>query len=358
MRIAIDARELLGHRTGVGRYLHELLQAWSADRSAHDASITLCAPAPIDLTPYGGLHVSMAQANGAGVWWEQHVLPRLVEQAGADVLFAPGYTAPLWLATPSVVVLHDVSFAAHPEWFTWKEGARRRTIGRLAAERATQVIAVSAFSKREIQTHFGITPSKISVIHNGVTPMRPSSGGSTEPPTVLFVGSIFNRRHVPLLIEAVAELGRRGRRVRLDIIGDNRTTPHVDLSAHATAVGLRDVVIRNYVADDELRRAYAASRAFAFLSEYEGFGLTPLEALSADVPPVVLDTPFTREIYGDDAVYASQLTVPAVTDALTQALFDEGTRTGRPADSVPLGLGGARHHGRPAGGRGTEGVTR
>jgi glycosyltransferase involved in cell wall biosynthesis len=38
---------------------------------------------------------------------------------------------------------------------------------------------------------------------------------------------------------------------------------------------------------------------FAFLSEYEGFGFTPLEALGAGVPAVVADTPVAREIYGD-----------------------------------------------------------
>ena len=42
---------------------------------------------------------------------------------------------------------------------------------------------------------------------------------------------------------------------------------------------------------------------FAFPSEYEGFGLTPLEALARGVPPVVLDTPIAREIYGGAARY-------------------------------------------------------
>ena len=51
------------------------------------------------------------------------------------------------------------------------------------------------------------------------------------------------------------------------------------------------------------RRLYARASVFAFLSEYEGFGLTPLEALAAGVPPVVLDTPVAREVYGDAAVF-------------------------------------------------------
>jgi glycosyltransferase involved in cell wall biosynthesis len=42
---------------------------------------------------------------------------------------------------------------------------------------------------------------------------------------------------------------------------------------------------------------------FAFLSEYEGFGMTPIEAMSAGAAPVVLDTPVAREVYGDAAWY-------------------------------------------------------
>ena len=46
---------------------------------------------------------------------------------------------------------------------------------------------------------------------------------------------------------------------------------------------------------------------FAFLSEYEGFGLTPVEAMSAGVPALVLDTEVAREIYGEAAVYLEGL---------------------------------------------------
>ena len=48
-----------------------------------------------------------------------------------DVLFAPGYTAPLTAPCPIALTIHDVSFAAHPEWFSRREGARRRDADRL-----------------------------------------------------------------------------------------------------------------------------------------------------------------------------------------------------------------------------------
>ena len=91
--------------------------------------------------------------------------PRLVREAKADVLFAPGYTAPLFAGVPTVVAIHDVSFAAHPEWFGWREGLRRRTLTRLSAQRAARVLTISEFSKREIVSHLGIPAGKIEVIY-------------------------------------------------------------------------------------------------------------------------------------------------------------------------------------------------
>jgi glycosyltransferase involved in cell wall biosynthesis len=65
---------------------------------------------------------------------------------------------------------------------------------------------------------------------------------------------------------------------------------------------------------------------FAFLSEYEGLGTTPLEALAAGIPPVVMDTPVARETLGRAALYVPKGDVGATTQTLELALFDEPTR--------------------------------
>lgn len=316
MRIAIDARELQGKPTGVGRFLDELLTAWNTMPEAHEFVL---------LTPQGAER---------GTLWEQLDLPRLVRDARADVLFAPGYAGPLRGAVPMVVVIHDVSFAAHPEWFSWREGARRRTMTALAARKATRIITVSDFSKREIVAHLGVDASKVAVVHPGVS----SLGGRVDAPrtpTVLFVGSIFNRRHVPELIAGFARMAREHPDTRLQIVGDNRTAPHLDLAAAAKASGLGDRIhIRSYVPDEELRVLYAESSAFVFLSEYEGFGLTPLEALAAGVPVLLLDTPVAREVCGPAALYAKRPDPVAIEEALRRLLFDSNERS-RILDAAP-----------------------
>jgi glycosyltransferase involved in cell wall biosynthesis len=144
---------------------------------------------------------------------------------------------------------------------------------------------------------------------------------------VLFVGSVFNRRHVPALIGAVALLAQRDPDVRLEIVGDNRTSPRIDLEDCARAAAVSDRVrIRSYVTEGELADCYSRATAFAFLSEYEGFGLTPLEALSADVPIVVMDSPITREAYGDSGIFVDTPTPQAIAFGLERALFDQAER--------------------------------
>jgi glycosyltransferase involved in cell wall biosynthesis len=189
------------------------------------------------------------------------------------------------------------------------------------------VVTVSQFSKSEIEAHLGVAPTRISVIPNGVTRLGTRTATSPHRPTVLYVGSIFNRRHVPALIDAVALLARRGLDVDLEIVGDNRTSPRIDLLHYAVIADVPDRVrIRSYVTDAELADCYSRAGVFAFLSEYEGFGLTPLEALSAGVPIVVLDRPTTREVYGEAATFVAAPAAPAIAAGLELALFDEDER--------------------------------
>ena len=325
MRIAIDARELIGQRTGVGRYLQEILNAWGDLSGASAHEFVLCAPAPVEAPP--SLHASVATARGRGTVWEQGVLPRLVQSAHADVLFAPGYTGPLRGSVPMVVTIHDVSFAAHPEWFSWREGVRRRALTRWSAHRAARVITVSDFSKREIVRHLGVSQARVEVIYSGATTLPPARRVETGR-FILYVGSIFNRRHLPELIEGFDRLAKRSPDIRLEIVGDNRTRPSVDVASliHRTSAARR-IRARSYVSDTELSGLYATASVFAFLSDYEGFAMTPLDALAAGVPVVLLDTEVSREIYGPAAGYVERPDPDLIATALERALFDDHERT-------------------------------
>src|SRR5205085_7825939 len=99
--------------------------------------------------------------------------------------------------------------------------------------------------------------------------------------------------------------------------------PRIDLHAVIAESGIAErIQVREYVSDRELAALYVEASAFAFLSDYEGFGFTPLEALAVGVPPVVLDTEVAREIYGPSAVYVAQPRPESIATALEKVLTD------------------------------------
>ena len=148
----------------------------------------------------------------------------------------------------------------------------------------------------------------------------------TLEPSILFVGSLFNRRHIPELIHAFAHVASAMPEATLVLVGDNRTRPHLDPLTIARDAGVADrVQWRAYVGDAELDALYDAARVFAFLSDYEGFAMTPLEALAHGVPSVLLDTPVSREVYGD-AARLVDATPAHIAAGLLELIEDETAR--------------------------------
>ena len=143
---------------------------------------------------------------------------------------------------------------------------------------------VSEFSKSEIVERLAVPPERVRVIAPGVTKSRPASraAAASRARVVLFVGSIFNRRRLPDLIAAFARYGDRRPDARLVIVGADRTYPALDLRGEADdrAASPDELQLLDYVDERALQDSYARATVFAFLSEYEGFGLTPLEALA------------------------------------------------------------------------------
>ena len=320
MRIGIDGRELGGEPTGVGRYLQRLLAEWSRGEASARHRFTIYSPnGRIGVPPDFPGEVALVPGQG-GTWWEQGALAAAVRRDRPDVLFAPGYSAPVLTGVPTVVAIHDVSFAAHPEWFTPREGWRRRVLARLSGRRARTVLTISQFSRDEIVKYLHVPLERIRVVRLGVGLDGPPPVETRREALVLFVGAIFNRRHLPLLVQAFARVAAQNPAARLVVVGKNRTFPQQDLPAIAASAGVADrVSFLDWVDDAQLASLYARASAFAFLSEYEGFGFTPLEALSAGVPSVVLDTSVAREVYGDAALRVAPQ-VDEVAVALTDLL--------------------------------------
>jgi hypothetical protein len=136
MRIGVDARELCGKPTGVGRHLAGLFGAWSASTGAQRHTFLLYAHQVPNIELPANMSVRVVPGAG-GTLWEQTSLAQAANRDQLNVFFAPAYTAPLRLTAPSVLLVHDLSFVVHPEWFRLREGLRRRLLTRWSSRRAT-----------------------------------------------------------------------------------------------------------------------------------------------------------------------------------------------------------------------------
>jgi glycosyltransferase involved in cell wall biosynthesis len=314
IRIGINGADLEGRGTGVKRYLSSILPYLECDNSEY--YIYSRAPLPDELIPKKRCFIRRPTGHLTDMSytrWEQLILPYRMKKDSIDIFLSAGYSIPLLMKIPSIVVIHDLSFSAHPEWYGLKEGLRRRLITRLSARKANKVITVSKFSKMELINRYKIPESKITIAPNASSlrnlelkqpvKKRIREKYNLGSPVILYVGLLLERRYVRQLIEAFGIVRKHHKNATLVLAGKNQLNPKTSILELAQRASVGDSVIHlEYIADDELAELYGITDIFVYLSSYEGFGIPPLEALSAGVPVVTSRSSSLEEIYEGSAL--------------------------------------------------------
>jgi glycosyltransferase involved in cell wall biosynthesis len=335
LRVGIDARELQGRPTGTGRYLRNLLRHWAQGQD--DLIAYFDGPPPDDPVLAAGRVEARPVGDGSsrGWRWQELLLPAAAQRDSLDVFFSPAYTCPLRLRVPRVTAVHDLSFFARPDEFSWREGVRRRLWVRASLRVSSRVLACSAFTRSEIATRFPEVAQRVVHVALGPDDDLPPAPAralarerlSARGPLLLSVGTLFHRRCVPELLRALRTLSHAWPEIRLDVVGENRSHPRRDFAALAEDLGI-DARVRfaGFVSDAALADCYAAADVAVALSEYEGFGLPALEALARGVPLVAAARPSLDEVAGDAALLVDPRDPGAIAGAVSRLLGDASLR--------------------------------
>lgn len=213
-------------------------------------------------------------------------------------------------SAPTVLTIHDIRSLHERAGIVG--GAMRRWVYRRALASATRVLAVSDAVRDEILAFH--PAAKVTTVYNGVDPSGFAAVPAAEVAAVrdryrlperyiLAVGHLEARKNLPLLVAAVARLRDAGSPRALAIVG-NDGGDRAAVVAQVEALGLGDLVTMIAHADDTAVRAlYAGAHLLAFPSRYEGFGIPILEAMAADLPMVLADTPVFRELTLGEGAY-------------------------------------------------------
>lgn len=332
MNVGIDARELEGKPTGVGVYLRNILERLRIPNGAR-LQLYFKQQIPSSLPDVNAERI-LLKSSGGNLRWQQWKLWRTLAANKVKLFFSPANSGPFYFSGIQVVTIHDLSFFRFPEWFSTKERIARQLATSLSLRQADRIYVVSSFIREELVARFHIPPGKVLVTPNGVSqkPFDPSirpilrkSYGLENEKIILYVGSIFNRRHVPVLIEAMSNLDPN---CILVIIGENRTFPLIDLPKTATKFGVEHrVKLLNYVSDKVVQDYYQMADVFVYLSDYEGFGIPPLEAMSYGIPTVLSANPAMDQVFHDGAHFVERIHPVQVSEAISRCIVDSDLRS-------------------------------
>lgn len=324
-RIGINALYLIpGGVGGTEIYLRELLAALAQIDQTNEYLIFTNLETPSDLVPkqtnfHWKPQAVHARFRPGRILWEQIVLPIEAARYGLDVLFNPGFTAPIFSPCRQVTVFHDLQHKRHPEYFRWFDLPFWRFLLWAAALRSDRLIAVSEATRSDLLRFYRIPKERVTVVHHGVEPAFSRLDRSHTESYLLCVSTLHPHKNLPRLIRAY---GSKQRAFRL-ILAGLRGFHAEAIEGQIAEMGLQDSVqITGWVPREELYSLYARARAFVYPSMFEGFGMPVLEALAAGLPVACSDIPPLGEVAGDAALYFDPLNEEEIASAIERVMSD------------------------------------
>ena len=333
MHIGIDARLTYYTAAGIGQYTINLLRALAAIDHEDDFVIFQSRKSTSPLLEQGNFRC-------LGLWtpshhrFEPYLLSLELLRYQFDLLHSPDFIPPFWGRFKSIITIHDLAFLLYPHFLT-RESARY--YGRIdqAVRRTDHIIAVSESTRQDIVNLLGVPDEKITVIYEAADPIyRPLDRAEAlrivrdrfgvPERFILFVSTIEPRKNVQGLLRAYRQfLDDYKLDVGLVLAGACgwlveevfQLVDELDLRQACHFLGK--------VTRQELLYLYNAARCLAHPAFYEGFGLTPLEAMTCGTPAVVSNVSSLPEVVGDAALLVDPKDEEGLIVALWRLVTDD-----------------------------------
>ena len=284
MHVAVDANCLAWGWGGIPKVVDRVVRELATRDDVH---IDLLANHDGPFVEIAGVGQVTRRLRGAPHWRERFLSP-WVARHRPDVLWAPEGVLPLRPAVPTTVTVHDLAALLFAGVKPRRHTFAYRTAARRSVHRATRVIAVSATTAADTERIFGVDPDRIRTVPNGIdaafVPGDRDAARSAarerfglERPFVLAVGALEPRKGLGVLLDLAAM--STGWDVAL---AGSPSFGSGELVGRASE--LPSCRLLGAVTDAELVDLYRAAEALVAPSLYEGFGMTPLEAMASGTP--------------------------------------------------------------------------
>lgn len=331
MRIGIDARPLIGQKSGIGHYLEQILLAWVSNDRGHE--FVLFSPREFDV-PYKLRFMKKVVVQGrVSSLWMQYAMPFLAKLHGIDLFWGPNYSIPLIKTRrlKTVMTIHDMVSFVHPETLPGKTVFHNKYGLPLYCRHVDGILTVSESSKCDLLHFIGDPGVEIAITSLGVRPEFARRSSHTQQvlqqhnltfPYILCVGTIEPRKNLIRVVQAYARLLKEeGTDHRLVLVGAKGWKFSSLYQLLENDPYLRErVCFLGYVEDKDLPSVYQGASMLVYPSLYEGFGLPPLEAMAAGIPVVASKISSLPEVVGDAGLLVDPYSIEEIAGAMGRIL--------------------------------------
>ena len=337
-RIGIDARLYRAQTGGIGRYARELIQHLSYIDHVNEYYIFLTEE---DLLEWHCENPNFHPVVAAVTHYtlaEQTTLLRLLNSYHLDLVHFLHFNHPVGYRRPFIVTLHDLTLLHKPE--TARTGAKHalrqqafRLVFKHSVQKSKKVIAVSEFTAHDAEKTLNVSHAKMEVIYEGAPYVQEIQFGSkktihdylgTKEPYILFVSQWREHKGIKVLLEAF-QLFKEHHKLpyKLVLLGrQEKASPEIREALASSSVSA-DIITPGFAPEELLPALYTYASAFVMPSEYEGFGLPVLEALSYGAPTVVAKNSSLPEVGGDAVLYFETGNASELAEKLNTILTNE-----------------------------------
>lgn len=269
------------------------------------------------------------------IWFFDWAVARKLRQLKPDVFFSPDGYLSLRTSIPQVPVFHDLAFEHYPEDVKKIEAWHYRRYFPKYAERAAKIIAVSEYTKSDIQKQYGTAKDKIDVVYNACAAhFRALEGDSGEEirkkhtggaPFFHSVGAIQPRKNLASLISAYDRFKAESDFPhKMLIVGRKAWNFAEVIHSYEASPNKEDIIFTGFVSDEELNAIYNASAGLCYVPYFEGFGLPILEAMACDTPVITSNATSMPEVAGDATLLVDPAQIEEIATAMLRLAGEPG----------------------------------
>ncbi len=358
MKIGVNSYFFRFPASGTGQYLLHLLQALAEIDQENEYILLDSQPISTKFKTsfefqYGVTSLPRLVRHNASIEkliWEQYAAPFAARKAKVDLLYVPYFAPPLFPGMPSVITIHDVIPLRLPQYRTDPKMKAYLQLITRAAHKATLIITVSQHAKQDMMDALKLPAERIRVIYeaageeyNLITDQallaRVRANYGLTGRYVLYLGGLDQRKNVPQLVRAFAQLYKHLRDPDLQLLiagnPDKQSGPlFPDPRPVAAELGVTDQVICRFIEEEDKPAIYSGASVFVFPSLYEGFGLPPLEAMSCGTPVICSNRTSLPEVVGDAAIKLDPDNIYEIVEAMYSVLTNSTLRLDLQARSL------------------------